>query len=133
MIRTVGPNFDQNLVTQSRNSTADRGLPRRCGPHSAGRRGHHRHLLAPADRSWHRAQLPEHPADASSEHAGNAGLGEFERSTVGGLPYGVQKRIELVRALMAQPRLLLLDEPAAGLNAAETDALQAQLEKSARG
>ncbi len=58
----------------------------------------------------------------------DAGLGEYERSTVGSLPYGVQKRIELVRALMARPRLLLLDEPAAGLNAAESDALQAQLE-----
>jgi ABC-type branched-subunit amino acid transport system ATPase component len=58
----------------------------------------------------------------------DAGLADYERSTVGSLPYGVQKRIELVRALMAQPRLLLLDEPAAGLNAAETDALQAQLE-----
>ena len=59
----------------------------------------------------------------------DAGLIEYERSTVGNLPYGVQKRIELVRALMAQPRLLLLDEPAAGLNPAETEALQAQLEK----
>ena len=45
-----------------------------------------------------------------------AGLGGYERATVGSLPYGVQKRIELVRALMAKPRLLLLDEPAAGLN-----------------
>ena len=35
-----------------------------------------------------------------------AGLGGYERSTVGSLPYGVQKRIELVRALMARPRLL---------------------------
>lgn len=53
-----------------------------------------------------------------------AGLGRYERATVGSLPYGLQKRIELVRALMAKPRLLLLDEPAAGLNPAETDALQ---------
>ena len=52
------------------------------------------------------------------------GLATYERATVGSLPYGVQKRIELVRALMAQPRLLLLDEPAAGLNPAETDALR---------
>jgi branched-chain amino acid transport system ATP-binding protein len=57
----------------------------------------------------------------------DAGLGEYERATVGSLPYGVQKRIELVRALMAHPRLLLLDEPAAGLNPAETEALQLHL------
>jgi branched-chain amino acid transport system ATP-binding protein len=55
------------------------------------------------------------------------GLGQYERAPVGSLPYGVQKRIELVRALMARPRLLLLDEPAAGLNPAETDALRASL------
>jgi branched-chain amino acid transport system ATP-binding protein len=56
-----------------------------------------------------------------------AGLGVYERSTVGSLPYGLQKRIELVRALMAKPRLLLLDEPAAGLNPAETDALRERI------
>lgn len=61
-----------------------------------------------------------------------AGLSEYERATVGSLPYGVQKRIELVRALMAGPRLLLLDEPAAGLNPAETEALQALIESICR-
>ena len=40
------------------------------------------------------------------------------------MPYGVRKKIEVVRALMAKPRLLLLDEPAAGLNTAETDELR---------
>jgi len=68
--------------------------------------------------------------DAARAALADAGLSEYERSTVGNLPYGVQKRIELVRALMAQPRLLLLDEPAAGLNPAETEALQEQLEKT---
>jgi branched-chain amino acid transport system ATP-binding protein len=58
----------------------------------------------------------------------DAGLGGYEHATTATLPYGVQKRIELVRALSAMPRLLLLDEPAAGLNPAETDLLQDRLE-----
>jgi branched-chain amino acid transport system ATP-binding protein len=39
------------------------------------------------------------------------------------LPFGTQKRVELARALAASPRLLLLDEPACGLNQQEVDAL----------
>jgi branched-chain amino acid transport system ATP-binding protein len=40
-------------------------------------------------------------------------------TVVGSLPYGLQKRVELARALVASPRLLLLDEPMAGMNADE--------------
>lgn len=45
------------------------------------------------------------------------------------LPYGIRKKIELVRALAARPRLLLLDEPAAGLNETETGELMAFLDR----
>jgi branched-chain amino acid transport system ATP-binding protein len=41
------------------------------------------------------------------------------KTPVGRLPYGVQKRVELGRALAAEPRLLLLDEPMAGMNIEE--------------
>ncbi len=46
---------------------------------------------------------------------------------VSNLPYGLQKRIEVVRALMAKPKLLLLDEPTAGLNKKESDQLSSML------
>ncbi len=64
----------------------------------------------------------------------DAGLEAYSNEAAGALPYGLQKRIELVRALLAAPRVLLLDEPAAGLNPAEADALHRALEAiAARG
>ena len=45
----------------------------------------------------------------------------FRKSFVAMLPYGIQKRIELGRALAMEPRLLLLDEPVAGMNVEETE------------
>lgn len=47
-------------------------------------------------------------------------LHAYRGEVVSTLPYGIRKKIELVRALAARPKLLLLDEPAAGLNAIET-------------
>ena len=48
-------------------------------------------------------------------------LGNHRRKPVGMLPYGIQKRIELGRTLAMEPRLLLLDEPVAGMNLEETE------------
>jgi len=56
-----------------------------------------------------------------------SGLSEYTDQPVAALPYGVRKRVDLVRAVIARPKLLLLDEPAAGLNPVETEALQRQL------
>ncbi|MFW6870232.1 ABC transporter ATP-binding protein [Nocardioides sp. CPCC 206347] len=48
-------------------------------------------------------------------------LEQWRKFPVGLLPYGVQKRVELGRALAMEPRLLLLDEPVAGMNLEETE------------
>jgi len=45
----------------------------------------------------------------------------IRKTPVGRLPYGLQKRVELGRALAAQPKLLLLDEPMAGMNVEEKE------------
>jgi branched-chain amino acid transport system permease protein len=51
------------------------------------------------------------------------GLGERAFEPAKSLPYGLQRRLEIARALASQPKLLLLDEPAAGLNPQETHEL----------
>jgi branched-chain amino acid transport system ATP-binding protein len=58
-----------------------------------------------------------------------AGLDIDPGEVVSNLPYGVRKKIEVVRALASRPKLLLLDEPAAGLNPSET----AELARFLRG
>lgn len=55
------------------------------------------------------------------------GLEKCRHAAAGALPYGTQRSVEIVRALISRPKMLLLDEPAAGLNAAETEALESKL------
>jgi len=56
-------------------------------------------------------------------------LGHVADHVVSGLPFGWQKRVEMARALIGQPRLLLLDEPAGGLNHSEVDELGALVQR----
>jgi len=55
------------------------------------------------------------------------GLADRAGELAGGLPYGARRRLEIARTLATRPRLLLLDEPAAGMNAAEKADLRARL------
>ena len=57
------------------------------------------------------------------------GLSEFADHKAGSLPYGSQRRLEIVRALATNPSVILLDEPAAGMNPSETTELMHQIRR----
>ncbi len=57
------------------------------------------------------------------------GMQDLADETAGSLPYGAQRRLEIVRALATDPKLLLLDEPAAGMNPHETEELMENIAK----
>ncbi|MBQ2927436.1 MAG: ABC transporter ATP-binding protein [Oscillospiraceae bacterium] len=57
------------------------------------------------------------------------GLADVAEVKAGSLPYGVQRRLEIVRALATNPSIILLDEPAAGMNPSETAELMHQIRR----
>jgi branched-chain amino acid transport system ATP-binding protein len=69
------------------------------------------------------------PAASVNELIDRLDLGEIARDVVSSLPYGHQRRVEIARALAGAPTVLLLDEPAAGLNDTETAGLLGLLRK----
>ena len=85
-----------------------------------------RHLLSRAGFTSAGLRLPTATREARlhrarvQDIADFVGIGDVLDLPAAALPYGVQKRIELARALCLEPRLMLLDEPVAGLNADET-------------
>jgi len=98
-----------------------------------------RHLREP-DALW--AALLRLPSLVRSEAATRAralellalvGLADAAESPAEAMPYGALKRLEIARALAAEPKLLLLDEPAAGLNATEAQAIGVLIERLAAG
>jgi len=79
-------------------------------------------------RNIFRARSARREEEALREHGerliGLMDLGEYAQRPAGELPFGVRKRVELARAMATRPRLLLLDEPAAGLNHEELESLK---------
>ncbi|MCR4640947.1 MAG: ABC transporter ATP-binding protein [Lachnospiraceae bacterium] len=57
------------------------------------------------------------------------GMADMAGVRADSLPYGAQRRLEIVRALATEPKLLLLDEPAAGMNPSETEELMKNIRK----
>jgi ABC-type branched-subunit amino acid transport system ATPase component len=81
---------------------------------------------------WQRlvyAPAARHEEQASRSRAtlllNRVGLGPRAAQQARNLPYGEQRRLEIARALASEPRLLLLDEPTAGMNPAEVDEIAA--------
>jgi branched-chain amino acid transport system ATP-binding protein len=91
---------------------------------------HHRTgiLAAGLGLPWHRREEREGKATALEllDFVGIAGRAEH---TAKNLPYGDQRRLEIARALATGPKVLLLDEPAAGMNPSEKESLQALIRK----
>lgn len=76
-------------------------------------------------RKWRAERAAQRRAEEALELVG---LPDLRERPVAGLPYGTRKLVELARALAIRPRLLMLDEPTAGLNFGEIEQLQGRLQ-----
>ncbi|MFZ5828326.1 MAG: ABC transporter ATP-binding protein [Bacillota bacterium] len=85
-------------------------------------------LELPAARA-ERSRVRERAVSLLAEY----GLERYAQHKANSLPYGAQRRLEMVRALATEPRLLLLDEPAAGLNPQEVGELTALIRRINQG
>jgi branched-chain amino acid transport system ATP-binding protein len=84
-------------------------------------------VLGAVFRGWSTRREEEEIVDRSYEILRKIGLADQVDDLAKNLPYGAQRRLEIARAMATDPFLLLLDEPAAGMNPRETDELEALL------
>lgn len=88
--------------------------------------GHSRFTLGLAAQALHLPQLKKQERiikEKAMKVLEFMGLSDYKDWTAAGLPYGILKKIEIARTLMCDPQLIILDEPAAGLNDTETASL----------
>jgi branched-chain amino acid transport system ATP-binding protein len=76
---------------------------------------------------WRSSREERRVAGRAMEVLDELGAADYARRLPSALPYAIQKRTALARALMAEPRLVLLDEPASGLSESELDALGSRI------
>jgi len=94
------------------------------GTHCRGRGG----FLADALRLPFTAAVESRAREHAEALLSELGLAELAGAPVSALPFGTRKRVELARALASDPKLLLLDEPAGGLNHDEVDRLRGEIQ-----
>ena len=80
-------------------------------------------LLQAAIRSGKVEQINRETIDQAYYYLDLLGIAGYKDNLAGSLPYGLQRRLEIARAIATKPELLLLDEPAAGMNPNETEEL----------
>jgi len=89
----------------------------------------HTNFVSSITHSFGYKQTEKQAYDKAKELLDFFGMADLRHHEAGSLPYGAQRRLEIVRALATNPHILLLDEPAAGMNPSETAELMENIRR----